>query len=64
MIVIRIREACLQCARALMRAGLRGDAQEPAGLPAVGEMLNEITSGDFDGKAHDEEWPARARKSL
>ena len=63
-IVIRIREVYPQCARALMRAGLWETGNRPEGLPTVGDMLNEITNGNFDGRAYDEEWPERARKSL
>lgn len=62
-IVIRIDEIYSQCARAVMRADLwsRDDAD---GLPSVGDMLHEATSGEFDGKAYDADWPARAAKSM
>ena len=62
-IVIKIAEIYSQCARAVMRADLwnRNDAD---GLPTVGDMLREATSGEFDGKTYDADWPARAAKSM
>ena len=62
-IVIAIDEVYPQCARAVMRAGLwMGDQSE--GLPSIGDMLSEITSGGFDGKTYDAEWPGRAAKTM
>ena len=62
-IVIKIAEIYSQCARAVMRADLwaRNDAD---GLPTVGDMLREATSGSFDGETYDADWPARAAKSM
>jgi hypothetical protein len=62
-IVVKIAEIYSQCARAVMRADLwtRNDAE---GLPTVGDMLREATSGAFDGKTYDADWPARAAKSM
>lgn len=62
-IVITIAEVYPQCARALLRAGLwLGNASD--GLPSIGDMLSEITSGQFDGAAYDADWPGRAAKTM
>jgi len=62
-IVIAVAEVYVQCARALLRAGIwRRD--DSAGLPSVGEMITEITQGAIDGAAYDREWPGRAAQTL
>lgn len=63
-IVIKIHEIYSQCARAVMRAGLWVDGDQSTGLPTIGEMLKEMTSGEFDGETYDREWPDRAKASL
>ncbi len=63
-IVIKISEVYSQCARAVMRAGLWGDGDMSDGLPTVGDMLNEMTSGAFDGKSYDLAWDARAKETM
>jgi len=63
-IVIRIEQVYSQCARALIRSGLWTDPHDIAGLPTVGDMLNEITSGEFDGATYDIEWPERAARTM
>ena len=62
-IVITIGEIYVQCARAVMRAGLwsRDDA---AGLPSVGDILTEMTQGAFDGAGYDATWGARAEQTM
>ena len=62
--VIKISEIYSQCARAIMRAGLWASGDQSAGLPTVGDMLKEMTSGAFDGETYDKEWPERAAKSM
>ncbi len=62
-IVIRIEQIYTQCARAVMRAGL-WSRDDSAGLPSVGDILSEMTEGDFDGAAYDAEWPERAKGSM
>ncbi len=65
-IAIDITEVYFQCARAIKRAQLwKASAQNAAlNLPSVGEMLKEITNGEFDGDEYDNNWPARAEKTL
>lgn len=62
-IVIKISQIYTQCARAFMRAGIwsRNDAE---GLPSIGDILTEMTSGDFDGATYDAEWGARASETM
>ncbi|RGP38716.1 pyridoxamine 5'-phosphate oxidase family protein [Pseudotabrizicola alkalilacus] len=63
-IVISIAEVYSQCARALIRSGLWSAGDQSAGLPTVGDMMREITSGDIDGAAYDAAWPDRAAKTM
>ncbi|KEO52976.1 pyridoxamine 5'-phosphate oxidase family protein [Thioclava pacifica] len=63
-IEIAISEVYSQCARAVMRAGLWRDGDLSEGLPSVGDMLREITQGDFDGASYDRDWPGRAAKTM
>jgi len=51
-IVIEVAEIYSQGARALMRAGIWRAGDRSAGLPTVGEILAEITSGAIDGSAY------------
>ena len=62
-VVATIREVYTQCARAVMRAGLWGDAPAPD-LPTPGDILSDMTAGGIDGAAYDAEWPARAARSM
>jgi len=61
--LITIGELYFQCARAVVRADLWGGAKPPA-LPTAGDILSEMTSGEFDGETYDKSWPARAAKTL
>ncbi len=63
-IIIKIAEIYSQCARAVMRAGLWADGDLSEGLPTVGDMLREMTSGEFDGATYDQSWAARAKETL
>ena len=62
-IVVDITEIYAQCARAVLRAGLwAGEAV--ADLPSVGDLLNEMTEGTFDGAEYDAAWPKRAAQTM
>ncbi|KIC40057.1 pyridoxamine 5'-phosphate oxidase [Ruegeria sp. ANG-R] len=63
-IVIEISEIYTQCARALMRAATWSGRNETDGLPSVGEILSEMTSGEEGGAQYDQEWGARAAKTM
>lgn len=65
-IVITVERAYFQCARAIVRSGL-WDAErhvDAAALPTPGDILAALTSGEVGGRAYDEEWPARAAKTM
>ncbi|WP_071673006.1 pyridoxamine 5'-phosphate oxidase family protein [Nioella nitratireducens] len=63
-IVVEIAEIYSQCARAILRADLWNGRDESGGLPTIGDILTEMTEGEFDGKSYDADWPQRARDSL
>jgi len=62
-ILIKIEELYFQCARAVMRADLWNTDNTPS-LPTAGDILSEMTSGEFEGKEYDKTWPERAAKTL
>tara|TARA_Y100000031_G_scaffold116827_1_gene129492 strand:+ start:127 stop:732 length:606 start_codon:yes stop_codon:yes gene_type:complete len=63
-ILITIKEVYSQCARSLMRAGFWSEGDQSEGLPSVGEIMTEISEGEFDGDAYDESWLERAKKTM
>ncbi|MBV2119972.1 MAG: pyridoxamine 5'-phosphate oxidase family protein [Candidatus Thiodiazotropha sp. (ex Ctena orbiculata)] len=63
-VLVKVGEVYFQCARALMRSNLWGSGDQSSGLPTPGSILNEITSGVFDGEAYDSSWPERYKKEL
>ena len=63
-IVIEIAEVYSQCARALMRAGTWAGVDESTGLPSMGDILAEMTSGEEGGAPYDAGWHARAQKTM
>lgn len=63
-IVIKIAEIYTQCARALMRAETWSGEDQSAGLPSVGDILAEMTSGEEGGAPYDDAWGARAADTM
>ncbi|PIE13737.1 MAG: pyridoxamine 5'-phosphate oxidase [Rhodobacterales bacterium] len=63
-IVIDIAEIYIQCARAVMRSGLWTAGDYADGLPSPGDILSERSSGEFDGKSYDQNWPKRAKETM
>lgn len=63
-IVISIEEIYVQCARALLRAGIWGGADDSDQLPSVGDILSEMTDGGIDGADYDKTWAPRAAETL
>jgi PPOX class probable FMN-dependent enzyme len=65
-IVITTTSVYTQCPKALVRSHLWDPARhrDPSELPSVGDILEMITSGGFDGKAHDEAYPQRVRETI
>ena len=59
-IVIRVSEVYSQCARALQRSALWTSGDQSAGLPSVGQMLQDATAGVIDGAEYDRERATRA----
>lgn len=62
-IVVHVAEVYSQCARALMRADTWNGVDHSAGLPTVGDFLNEAEAG-FDGAQYDAAWGDRAKKTM
>lgn len=65
-IVITTTSVYTQCPKALVRSHLWDPTRhrDPAELPSVGDILEMITSGGFDGKAYDEAYPQRVRETI
>jgi uncharacterized protein len=63
-IVITLAEIYSQCARALQRSALWTSGDQSAGLPTVGEMLQDASKGTIDGKAYDVERATRAHLGM
>ena len=65
-IVITVEQAYFQCARAIVRSDLWNPERrvDPASLPTPGEILAALSEGEVGGQVYDEEWPARAAKTL
>lgn len=65
-IVVEIEAAYFQCARAVIRADLWNPDKfvDPKSLPTPGDILADLSERRVGGKAYDEEWPERARKSM
>lgn len=63
-IIVKISELYSQCARALMRADIWSGNDASQGLPSIGDILREQTSGTFDGAKYDLEWADRAKQTM
>ena len=65
-IVISTTSVYTQCPKALVRSHLWDPTRhrDPSELPSVGDILEMITSGGFDGKAYDEAYPQRVRETI
>ena len=65
-IVVTTSAVYTQCPKALIRshlwdASLHRDASE---LPSMGDLIHVITSGEIDGKAFDDAYPERVRRTM
>ena len=65
-VVIEVEAAYFQCARAIKRAGLWDAAKHipESALPSIGQILEELSHGEINGKTYDAEWPGRAKASM
>lgn len=61
--VIEIAEVYAQCPKALLRSGL-WDRDDSAETPSLGEILDEMTSGEIEAGTWDRTYPERARQTL
>ena len=55
-----------QCPKALIRSHLWDPAyyRDPVELPSVGDIMQAITAGEFDGQAYDDAYPERIRQTI
>ncbi len=65
-VIVTVRAAYFQCARAVIRAGLWDSSKhvDPAALPTPGEILEGLTGHEIDARRYDTEWPARAAQTM
>ena len=63
-IVITVSEVYSQCARALQRSALWTSGDQSAGLPSVGQMMQDASDGVIDGAAYDTERATRAHLGM
>ncbi len=65
-IVIAVERAYTQCQKAIVRSKLWDATGHIAAsdLPTVGEMMERLSPGDFDGKAYDAEYPERMKRTI
>ena len=65
-IIITVERAYTQCQKAIVRSKLWDSEMHVAKskLPSVGEMMERLSKGDFDGKAYDAEYPERMKRTI
>lgn len=65
-IVVTTAAVYTQCPKALIRSHLWDPSRhrEASELPTVGDIMELITAGAFDGKAHDAAYPDRVRQTI
>jgi PPOX class probable FMN-dependent enzyme len=65
-IVVTARSVYTQCPKALIRGRLWDPDQhrDASELPTVGQIMEQITAGAFDGAAYDAGYPERVRQTI
>ena len=65
-VMIRVERAYTQCQKAIVRSRLWDPAMHIAKseLPTVGEMMERLSNGEFNGKAYDAEYPERMKRTI
>lgn len=65
-VVFEVDAVYFQCARAVIRSDLWNPAKhvDPKALPTPGDILTDLSQRRLDGKAYDEAWPERAKKTM
>ncbi|SDB73637.1 pyridoxamine 5'-phosphate oxidase family protein [Belnapia rosea] len=58
-VLVTVREAYMQCAKAVMRSKLWGERARPAAVPSMGELIAAHTGGAVDPASYDVEAPQR-----
>jgi hypothetical protein len=64
LLVIAVESLFMQCAKALMRSRLWGEATRPAGVPTLGKLVAEHSAGRANGAALDARLPETYAKTL
>ena len=66
LIVITVERAYTQCQKAIVRSRLWDPELHVAKseLPTVGEMMERLSNGEFDGNAYDAEYPERMKRTI
>jgi PPOX class probable FMN-dependent enzyme len=65
-IVVTVERAYTQCQKAIVRSRLWDTEMHVAKseLPTVGEMMERLSNGEFDGKAYDAEYPEHMKRTI
>jgi hypothetical protein len=65
-VVISVERAYTQCQKAIVRSKLWDSTLhiKQSELPTVGEMMERLSNGEFDGKAYDAEYPERMKRTI
>lgn len=63
-VLVRIGELYMQCAKSVLRSRLWAGRERPAGVPSAGELLAAHTGGMVEPAAHDAAAPQRLRDTM
>lgn len=65
-IVVTTTSVYTQCPKALIRSHLWDPThhRDPSELPSVGDIMEAITAGAFDGREYDDAYPERIRQTI
>lgn len=63
-IIIKIDEIYTQCAKAMMRSQLWAQSIAKGDVPTVGQLMQEITDGEFEAQEYDKDVSERIAKSM
>ncbi len=64
-LVVRVQELFMQCAKSIMRSRLWGEAKRPQDLPTMGQLIAaHRADGQVDPVAYDSEAPARLNQTM
>lgn len=64
LLVVRVHELFMQCAKALMRSKLWADTPRPAHVPSMGQLLASQTPGRVVAEEVDATYPERIRANM